>query len=186
MSSDHSIATGMSGRYARALFELALEANQLDAVKSNLDDFSIMLSESHDLERLVRSPLFSADEQENAVYTILQKANFSDLSVNFFRLISRNRRLFAIKNMISDFKALLAKHRGEVTAHVSSATQLDETQLTNLKNNLKDAVGQDVQVEATVDPSLLGGLVVKVGSRMIDNSLKTKLDSLKNAMKEVG
>ncbi len=186
VSSDHSIATGMSGRYARALFELAQEQNKLDEIKSDLDSFASIMAESDDFTRLVISPIFSAEEQNSALNAILPRTNISDISVNFFKLVARNRRLFAIERIIADYNALLAKHRGEVTAYVSSASQLDEMQLTELKNTLKQAVGQDIQVEATVDPSLLGGLVVKVGSRMIDDSLKTKLDSLKNAMKEVG
>ncbi len=186
MSSDQSIATGMSGRYARALFELALETGQLEQVESDLSLFDEMMRESEDLTRLVRSPVFSAEEQERALNAVLQKAGFTEVTQNFFRLVSKNRRLFAVKNIISDFDALLSNHRGEVTANVATATKLDDEQLSVLEDVLKKAVGQDVRVEAEVDSALLGGLVVKVGSRMIDNSLRTKLDSLKNVMKEVG
>ncbi len=186
MSSDQSIATGMSGRYARALFELALETDQLEQVESDLSLFDEMMSESEDLTRLVRSPVFSAEEQERALVAVLKKAGFTDVTQNFFRLVSKNRRLFAVRNIISDFDALLSNHRGEVTAKVATASKLDDEQLSVLEDVLKTAIGQDVRVEAEVDPALLGGLVVKVGSRMIDNSLRTKLDSLKNVMKEVG
>ncbi len=186
MSSDHSIATGMSGRYARALFELALDSGQLEQVEADLSLFDEMMADSEDLTRLVKSPVFSAEEQEKALKAVLTKAGFTEVTLNFFRLVARNRRLFAVKSMISDFDALLSQHRGEVSAQVSTATPLNEEQLSILEDVLKKSVGQDVRVEAKVDPSLLGGLVVKVGSRMIDNSLRTKLDSLKNVMKEVG
>ena len=176
----------MSGRYARALFELAVDSGQVDKVESDLSSFKALLHESEDLTRLVKSPVFSADDQENALTAVLSKTDFAELSKNFFSLIARNRRLFAVEHMISDFTALLANHRGEVTAYVSTASELNEEQLSALKDSLQKSVGQNIRVEADVDPSLLGGLVVKVGSRMIDNSIRTKLDSIKNAMKEVG
>lgn len=176
----------MAGRYATALFELALESGALDTVEQDLTRFDDMLGDSADLVRLVRSPVFSAGEQQRALDAILAKADFGVLTANFFRLIASNRRLFAVADMIRAFRALLAEHRGEVRAQATSAVALSDGQLDALKATLKSTIGQDVQVETKVDPGLLGGLVVKVGSRMIDNSLRTKLNNLKIAMREVG
>jgi F-type H+-transporting ATPase subunit delta len=176
----------MAGRYAAALFELAKEERQLPQVEADLKAFQTMLEQSEDLRRLVRSPVISAEDQAKALAAILGKARFSPLTVNFFRLIARNRRLFAAADMIRDFRALLARERGEVSADVASAHQLSPAQLNALKDALRVQIGKDVQVNTRVDPNLLGGLVVKVGSRMIDSSLRTKLDNLKVAMKGLG
>ncbi len=176
----------MPGRYATALFELALEANKLKEVEADLKGFAALLDSSDDLTRLVRSPVFSADDQQRALAAILKKAGMKPLSTNFLGLVARNRRLFAVGDMIRAFVGLLAHHRGEVTADVASAKKLTDVQTRALKATLKSAIGQDIQVSTQVDPSLLGGLVVKVGSRMIDTSLRTKLNNLKIAMKEVG
>ncbi len=176
----------MPGRYATALFELAQDAGELEAVEKDLAGFETMLNESEDLQRLVRSPVFTAAEQVRAISAILAKTDFSTLTTNFVSLVAKNRRLFAVRDMVRAFRALLAAHRGEVTADVTSATSLSDAQVSALKESLKAAVGKDVQLNTHVDESLLGGLVVKVGSRMVDSSLKTKLQSLKIAMKEVG
>jgi len=176
----------MAGRYATALFELARDSRKLKQVEKELGSFIAMLDGSADLERLVRSPVYSAEEQERALNAVLAKAKIKGLTANFFGLITRNRRLFAARDIVRAFRALAARHRGEASAHVASASKLSAAQLKRLKTSLKSMLGQDVAVTASVDPSLLGGLVVKMGSRMIDNSLKTKLDNLKVAMKEVG
>jgi F-type H+-transporting ATPase subunit delta len=181
-----SIAEGMPGRYATALFELAREGKSLDAVADALARFQSMLDASADLVRLVRSPVFTADEQMRAVTAVLDKAEIGGLAANFIKLVTKNRRLFAVADMISAYRRLLAAHRGEVTAEVASAHALTAAQVKSLKASLKKAVGSDVQLDSSVDATLLGGLVVKVGSRMIDNSLRTKLNNLKIAMKEVG
>jgi len=175
----------MAGRYAAALFELAKEERQLPQVEANLKAFRAMLDGSEDLRRLVRSPVISADDQEKALGAILAKAGFSPLTTNFFRLIARNRRLFAAADMIRDFRALLARERGEVSADVASAHPLKPEQLNALKDALRVQIGKEVQVNTRVDPNLLGGLVVKVGSKMIDSSLRTKLNNLKVAMKGI-
>jgi F-type H+-transporting ATPase subunit delta len=176
----------MAGRYAAALFELAKEERQLPQVEADLAAFRAMLDASADLRRLVRSPVISAEDQDRALTAILARARFSPLTVKFFRLIARNRRLFAAADMIRDFRALLARARGEVGADVASAHPLTPDQLNALKDALRVQIGKDVQVNARVDPGLLGGLVVKVGSRMIDSSLRTKLNNLKVAMKGLG
>ena len=176
----------MAGRYATALFELAVEAKALEQVETDLTAFNDMLDESADLERLVRSPVFSAEDQQRALKAILERSEIGDLTANFLNLVTKNRRLFAVRDMVRAFRALLAQHRGEVTAEVASAAALSEAQMTALSAALKSAVGRDVQIESQVDANLIGGLVVKVGSRMIDNSLRTKLNNLKIAMREVG
>jgi F-type H+-transporting ATPase subunit delta len=176
----------MAGRYAVALFELSLEAKKLKHVENDLKNFAALLDSSDDLTRLVRSPVFSTQDQQRALEAVLKKAGIKGLTANFLALVTQNRRLFAVRDMIRAFFALLARHRGEVTADVTSATNLSAAQTKSLKAALKSAIGQDVQLDAKVDADLLGGLVVKVGSRMIDTSLRTKLNNLKFAMKEVG
>jgi F-type H+-transporting ATPase subunit delta len=175
----------MAGRYAAALFDLAKEEGQLPQVEADLAAFRALLDESDDLRRLIRSPVISAEEQAKALDAVLAKAGVSPLTANFFKLIAHNRRLFAAADMIRDFRALLARERGEVSADVASAHPLTPDQLTALRDALRVQIGKDVQVNTRVDPSLLGGLVVKVGSKMIDSSLRTKLNNLKVAMKGI-
>ena len=151
-----------------------------------MNKFAALLEGSADLRRLVRSPVFSAGDQQNAIAAIAKKAKISGITANFLELIAQNRRLFAVGDMIRAFHALAARHRGEVSAEVTSPNKLTDDQTKALKASLKAAIGKDVQLTSHVDPALLGGLVVKVGSRMIDTSLKTKLDNLQFAMKEVG
>jgi len=155
-------------------------------VEQDLINLQRMLDESADLQRMVRSPVFSADEQSGALVAVLGKAGISGLTLNFVKLIARNRRLFALGDMIKGFRTLAARARGEVEADVSSAVALGDEQMAALKETLKASIGKDVRINAHVDPSLLGGLIVKVGSRMIDSSLRTKLATLKLRMKEVG
>jgi F-type H+-transporting ATPase subunit delta len=186
VSGEQPIIAGMAGRYATALFELALESKKLTDVEADLNSFNEMLEGSADLQRLVRSPVFSAEEQQRAIASIAKKAKIFGVTANFLELIARNRRLFAVADMIRAFNALAAAHRGEVTADVTSASKLSSEQIKALKASLKSAIGQDVQLETRIDPALLGGLVVKVGSRMIDTSLRTKLNNLQYALKEVG
>lgn len=183
--SKSSIAT-VAERYAGALFELADGANALPAVEGDLGRFIDMLAESADLARLVRSPVFAADEQMRAVGAVLDKAEIGGLVGNFIRVVAGNRRLFLMPDIIAAFRKQLAAYRGEVSAEVTSAEPLSDTHIAALKEALKASIGKDVALHATVDPTLIGGLIVKVGSRMIDGSLRTKLNSLKLAMKEVG
>lgn len=174
----------MAGRYATAIFELADAQGALDAVAADLGRISSMFDESSDLVRLVRSPIFSADEQGRAFAAVLDKAGIAGLVKQFVGLVIRNRRLFALPDMISAYNSLLAQKRGEMTADVTSAHPLQAAQVESLKAALKSATGRDVKINTRVDAELLGGLVVTVGSRMIDSSLRTKLNSLKIAMKE--
>lgn len=186
MANTQSLVSGVAGRYALALFDLAAEEKALEEVEGGLNAFGSMMSESEALTRLVRSPVFSADDQDSAFGAILEKAEIGGLVANFLRLAARNRRAFAIPDMIKAFATLAADHRGEATAEVASAEAMSDGQIDALKKALKEKVGKDVKIDATVDPSLIGGLVVKIGSRMIDTSLRTKLNSLKLAMKEIG
>ncbi len=179
MATDEPILAGVAGRYASALFELAQEERQLEQVEQDLTTFQQLLNESEDLRRLVRSPVFSSDEQLAAISAVLDRVGIGGLAGNFLKLAARNRRLFALPDMIKAFHAMCARARGEVEADVISAFPLKDEQMQELKNALKGSVGKDVKVHLKVDPKLLGGLVVKIGSRMIDSSLRTKLNSLK-------
>jgi F-type H+-transporting ATPase subunit delta len=178
--------SGVAGRYATALFELALEERALDQVEQDLNRFNQALDAVEDLRRLIQSPVFTADEQQRAIAAVLDEVKIEGLTANFLKLVAKNRRLFATPDMIKAFRTLLARHRGQTSAEVISATPLEEGQVRALQTALKAALHKDVQLEQRVDPALLGGLIVKVGSRMIDNSLRTKLNSLKTVMKEVG
>lgn len=187
MAGEDTTVTGMAGRYARALFELALDAKSVDAVKTDLDNFEAMISESADLLRLVRSPVFGADEQGRALAAVLAKAGIGGLAANFLKLITANRRLFAVADMIRDYHKLMAKWKGEVTAEVTAAEKLSDTHIEALKSALKSITGEKaVDLNIKIDPAIIGGLTVKLGSRMVDSSLRTKLNAIKHAMKEAG
>ena len=175
----------MAGRYATALFELALEANAVDAVKSDLDRFDALLTESADLARLVRSPVFTAEEQVRALRPVLNWAGLSGLSAQFLLTVASNRRLFAVRDMIRAYGLLVARHRGEVSAQVTLAQPPRPEHLAAIKEALDAVTKKNVQVDVQVDPSIIGGLVVKLGSRMVDTSLRTRLNMIKHAMKEV-
>jgi F-type H+-transporting ATPase subunit delta len=178
--------SGVSGRYATALFELARDERSIDAVKADLDRFTAMLGDSEDLKRLVRSPVFSADVQSKALAAVLDKAGITGISANFLKVLTANRRLFVVADVIRAFRALVARFKGEATAEVTVAETLSETNLDALKTALKSVTGKDVALNVNVDPTIIGGLVVKLGSRMVDSSLRTKLNSIENAMKEAG
>ncbi|HET7805185.1 MAG TPA: F0F1 ATP synthase subunit delta [Pseudolabrys sp.] len=185
MAGEDQTVSGMAGRYATALFELALENKMVDAVKKDLDQFDALITGSTDLNRLVRSPVFDADEQLKALSAILAKAGISGLAANFLRVITTNRRLFAVRDMIRGYRALVARHKGEVTAHVTVAEKLGDAHLDALKSALKSVTScKDIDLDVRIDPVIIGGLIVKVGSRMVDSSLRTKLNSIKLAMKE--
>ncbi|NEI70534.1 F0F1 ATP synthase subunit delta [Rhizobium lusitanum] len=178
--------SGVAERYASSLFELALEESAVPAVTADLDRFQAMFDESEDLKRFVLSPVFSAEEQVRAIEALAAKAGFGAYVTNFLKLVASNRRLFALPGMIKAFRIIAAKHRGEISAEVTSAHALTPAQEDELKAALKGVTGKDVAISVTVDPSILGGLIVKVGSRQIDTSLRTKLSTLKLALKEVG
>ncbi len=174
----------MAGRYATALFELARDANAIDPVKADLERFDALVAESADLERLVRSPVFSADEQLHALSAVLDRAGIGSLAAQFLKLVTSNRRLFAVRDMVRGYRELVAVHKGETTAEVTVAEQLKDDHVAALRGALKAVSGKDVDLNITVDPAIIGGLVIKLGSRMVDSSLRTKLNSIKHAMKE--
>lgn len=186
MAVEDKTVSGMAGRYASALFELATEAGQIDAVAADLARFKALLDGSDDLSRLVKSPVFSAEDQVKAVTAILDQAKIGGLAGNLVKVVAANRRLFAVEGIIRGFSALVAQARGEVTAEVTVAEDLSAANAKTLTEALKDVLGKEPKIEVKVDPAILGGLIVKVGSRMIDTSLRTKLNTIKNAMKEVG
>ena len=184
LAAEAPILSGMAGRYATALFELALEANAVEAVQADLDRFDALVAESADLNRLVRSPVFSAKEQLQALSAVLDRVGISGLAANFLKLAASNRRLFAVRDMIKAFRALVAEHKGEATAAVTVAEPLKDQHVNALRDALKSVTGKDVDLDIKIDPAILGGLVVKLGSRMVDSSLRTKLNGIKHAMKE--
>jgi F-type H+-transporting ATPase subunit delta len=174
---------GLAGRYAKALFELALERDALAQVADDLAGMRRMLDRSDDLRRLVRSPVIGREDQGRAMAALAERVGFGELVCNFLGLLARNRRLFALDAMIRAYEALLADHRGEVTAEVTSAGPLSDRQTAAIAAALERALGHKVRLSASLDPALIGGLVVKVGSRMIDASIEARLRSLRLAMK---
>ena len=187
MAGEELTVSGMAGRYARALFELALETKSVDAVKADIEKFDALLSESPDLRRLVRSPVYGAEEQGRAVSAVLAKAGIIGLAANFLMFVTENRRLFAVRDIIRDFRKLVARWRGEVTAEVTAAEKLSDHHLDAIKSALKSITGEKtVDLHVKIDPAIIGGLMVKLGSRMVDSSLRTKLNAIKHAMKEAG
>jgi F-type H+-transporting ATPase subunit delta len=178
------IVSGMAGRYANALFDLARETNAIDAVKADLERFDTLVAENPDLNRLVRSPVFSAAEQLQALAAVLERASIGGLTAKFLKLITANRRLFAVRDMVRGYRKLVAEHKGEATAEITVAERLKDEHLDALRAALKSVSGKDVDLAIKVDPTIIGGLVVKLGSRMVDTSLRTKLNAIKHAMKE--
>ncbi|ABD85752.1 ATP synthase F1, delta subunit [Rhodopseudomonas palustris BisB18] len=186
VAAENPSVSGVSGRYATALFELARDEKAVDAVKADLDRFKAMLADSPELTRLVRSPVFSAETQSKALAAVLDKAGFAGTTAKFLKVLTANRRLFTVTDVIRAYGALVAKFKGEATADVTVAEPLSEKNLDALKTALKSVTGKDVALNVNVDPAIIGGLVVKLGSRMVDSSLRTKLNSIKHAMKEAG
>jgi F-type H+-transporting ATPase subunit delta len=184
VAAEQPLVSGMAARYATALFELALETNAIDAVKADLERFDALVAESSDLARLVRSPVFSADEQLQALTAVLDRAGIGGLAARFLKLVTTNRRLFAVRDMARAYRELVAQHKGEATATVTVAEQLKDEHLAALRAALKAVSGKDVDLDIKLDPAIIGGLVVKLGSRMVDTSLRTKLNAIRHAMKE--
>ncbi len=186
MAADTSIASGVAGRYASALFDLAKEADALDSISQDLQGLKTLLNDSDDLSDLVTSPLYSREQQGAAMDAVLDAAGAQDLTRRFLGVVIQNRRLFVLADIIDAYRDLLASHRGEMSAEVVSPRPLSDAQLEALPRVLADVLRSDVVVDASVDETLLGGLVVRVGSRMIDSSLRTKLENMQLAMKGVG
>ena len=186
MASETTGVSGLAERYAAALFDLADERRTLDEVASDLRQLRAMLAASVDLSRLLRSPVLTRSEQGKAIGALAAHAGFSRLVRDFFAIVAKNRRLFAVPAMIEVYLAKLAERRGEVTAEVVAAQPLSETQLARLSDQLRRSAGRQVSVDARVDPGLIGGMIVKVGSRMVDGSIKSKLQRLQLTMKGIG
>lgn len=178
--------SGLAGRYAHALLELAESKKKLDQVAEDFRGLREVIDDSPDLRRLLRNPLFGREKQAKAMTAILDKAGVDAITKNFCLVVARNNRLFALPEMIDGYLQELARKRGEVTAQVTAAHELSDEQKQSLTDALKKSVGGKVNIETRVDPALIGGLVVRVGSRMIDNSLRSKLNRLQHAMKGAG
>jgi len=177
------IQASLAGRYAIALFELANEQKQLDAVGESLAALKQALAESDDFRALTTSPLIGREQAMRAVAASAGAMELDPITANFLGVLAKNRRLAQLGNVIRAFNTLAARHRGEITAEVTSAHRLDEGQVDAIRKNLRTRYGADIAVDLDVDPAILGGLVVKIGSRMIDGSIRTKLNALALAMK---
>jgi F-type H+-transporting ATPase subunit delta len=185
LASEATGVTGLAERYAAALFELADEHRTLDEVASDLRELRTMLAASGDLLRLIRSPVLSREQQGKAIEVIAERSGFNPLVRNFLSVVAANRRLFAVPAMIEAFLAQLAARRGEVTAQVTVAQELSERQREALNEQLRRSIGSRVSVDVQIDPVLIGGIVVKLGSRMVDASIRSKLQRLQLAMKSI-
>ena len=186
VSDNGSISTGIASRYATAVFELAKEAKKLPALEKDFDALGVALIESTDFGELITNPVYSRDQLATAVAAIGKKMKLTPIVANTLGLMAQNRRLFVLPQLISTVKGMIAIERGEVSAEVTAAKKLTKAQSDKLAKTLKLTFGKDVIVNVSVDESLIGGLIVKVGSKMIDSSIKSKLSNLQNAMKEVG
>jgi F-type H+-transporting ATPase subunit delta len=184
-SQAETMVSGVAGRYASALFELARDQRAVDAVAGDLDRFDALIRESSDLQRLVRSPVFTAEEQGKAVGAILDQAGIGGLAGNFIRLVTTNRRLFALPDMIRGYRKLVAESKGIVRAEVRLAEPPSDRVLNDIKAALREVANAEVDVDVKVDPNLIGGMVVQMGSRMVDASLRTRLNAIRLAMREV-
>jgi len=187
--SDHASSeivsmTGVAGRYASALFGLATDQGQADAVEAELKALKSAINGSDDLRDFIKSPIYDRDDQMSAVTALAEKAGFGVLTTNFLKLVASNRRLFALQDMIAAYMVKAAAARGEVSASAISAAPMSDEQSKALRMEIESMVGKAVNLETRVDPDLLGGLIVKIGSKMIDSSLRTKLNKLKTVMKE--
>jgi F-type H+-transporting ATPase subunit delta len=186
LASEGTGVAGLAERYAAALFDLADERRALDTVAGDLRELRAMLAESDDFKRLIRSPVLSREAQRKAVAALAGRAGLTSLTHDFLGVVAKNRRLFAVPEMIDAYLKKLADRRGEVTAEVTVAQPLDEARRTALTEQLRRAVGARVAVDIRVDPRLLGGMIVKVGSRMVDASLASRLQRLRLAMRAPG
>jgi F-type H+-transporting ATPase subunit delta len=178
------VVSGVAGRYASALFELAQENRAVDAVAHDLDAFDALIRESADLRRLIRSPVFSAEDQAKAIGAILERAGIGGLGGNFIRLVASNRRLFALPDMVRAFRRLVSDAKGIVQAEVRVAEKPSDKVLDDIKSALREVAKAEIDLDVKIDPALIGGLVVRMGSRMVDASLRTKLNAIRLAMRE--
>ena len=186
MSEPASISSGIAARYASAVFELAKDASDLKTLESNVQDLDTVLADSSDIRDLINSPVVSREDQANAIAAVAKKMKLMPIVSNTLALMAAKRRLFVLPALVAQLRALIAEEKGEITAEVISAKAMTKTQTDKLAKAIKARIGKDVNIDASVDEALIGGLVVKVGSQMIDTSIRSKLNSLQNVMKEVG
>ncbi len=186
MSEPASISTSIASRYATAVYEIAKEGNAVKAIEDDISALQSALSDSEEFRALINSPIYTREEQGAAIAALASKMGLSATMANTLALMAEKRRLFVVPQLIATLREVISEDKGEVTAEVVSAKALTKEQSDKLSKTLKASTGKDVTLNATVDESLIGGLIVKVGSRMIDTSVRAKLNSLQNAMKEVG
>jgi F-type H+-transporting ATPase subunit delta len=186
VSEPASISSGIAARYATAIFEISKENNSLSELEANVTELAAALGDSADLSALIASPILTRADQAKAISAVADKMGLTSVMKNGLAVMAEKRRLFVLPALLNELSALIAEEKGEVTAEVASAKALTKTQSEKLAKTLAARVGKDVKINATVDEDLIGGLVVKVGSKMIDTSIRSKLNSLQNAMKEVG
>ncbi|ARO14066.1 F-type H+-transporting ATPase subunit delta [Ketogulonicigenium robustum] len=186
MSEPASISTGIASRYATAVFDLVMEEGALPALEADIDSLGAALSDSADLRAMISSPVVSRDDQEKAIAAVADALGLSGVLKNTLALMAEKRRLFVLPQLVAELKNRVMAAKGEVVADVVSAKALTATQATKLAEVLSAKFGKTVKLNATVDPALIGGLVVKIGSKMIDTSVASKLQALQNTMKEVG
>ena len=186
MSDQASTSKGVAKRYATALFDLANETDDISSLEKNVETLTQAIDESKDLNSLISSPIYSRDQQKNAIGAIAKKMGLSAVMINTLSLMAEKRRLFVVPTFLSVLNDLISESKNEITAEVVSAQSLSQSQVEKLAKSLKNNFDKDVKINATVDPTLIGGMVVKVGSRMIDTTIRAKLNSLQNTMKEVG
>lgn len=186
MANSASLSQSIAGRYAQAVFDLAKESGTLDQLAGDLNTLGAALDDSADLREVIASPVLSRDQQGRAIAALADKAGFNTTLANTLRLMAQNRRLFVLPQLVARLQALIAEERGELTADVTSAVALSDDQKKRLTATLSEKSGKKVKLNARVDEGLIGGMIVKLGSQMIDSSVRSKLASLQNAMKEVG
>jgi F-type H+-transporting ATPase subunit delta len=186
MAASGSILSGVAGRYAAALFDLAVEAKSIDVVARDLARFEALVAGSDDLASLIKSPVFTADEQVSAISAVLDRAKIGGLAANFIKLVASKRRMFVLPGMIAGYRALVADDRGVTSAEVTLADPASDVRLAEIRAALEGAAGGKVDLSVRIDPAIIGGVIVKMGSRMIDASLRAKLTAIRTRMKEVG
>jgi len=183
VAAEHAHESGLAGRYALAVFDLAQEERAVETVARDFAALKGLMGQSPDLTRLIRAPVFSREEQAAGMNGVLHRMEAAPLTRRFVLLLASKRRLFALPDIVRAYDSMVAKQKGEMSAQVTSARPLSEDETAELKSILRSKLSRDVNLETRVDPSLLGGLIVKVGSRMIDSSLRTKLNGLRMAMR---